>query len=168
MPFLRRTALARSRCFSGSQRARVSGVFPTPPCLPNAKNPLSPNIFSGGGSKCPSEVAPVELRSPPGGHGSPPRQRRPSGRTHAAWPEWKVRASPCTGPASPQPPGSAPPPGVLCGHFAQRAPPQLLPRGPEPRRAQVLGLKPAPRAHWAPRSPWPGHALPICRAQLCG
>lgn len=118
MPFLRRTALARSRCFSGSQRARVSGVFPTPPFLPNARNPLSPNIFSGAGSRCPSEVAPMELRSPPGGHGSPPRQRRPSGRTHAAWPEWKVRASPCTGPASPQPPGSAPRPGVLCGHLA--------------------------------------------------
>lgn len=27
MPFLRRTALARSRCFSGSQRTQVSGVF---------------------------------------------------------------------------------------------------------------------------------------------
>lgn len=142
MPFLRRTALARSRCFSGSQRARVSGVFPTLPCLPNARSPLSPNRFSGtrAGCSCPFGVAPAGLRSLPRGPGSPPRQRHPpSGRTHAAWPEWKARASPCTVPSSPQPPGAAPPIGRLHCRFARRAAPQLPLRSPGSRRAGVPG-----------------------------
>lgn len=139
MPFLRRTALARSRCFSGSQRAQVSRVSPTLPCLPNARNPLLLNRFSeaGTGYRCPSGVAPAGLRISHGGRGSPPRQRPPSGCTHAASPERKARASPCTAPASPQPPRSAPPAGGFCGRFARRAAPQLLPRGPRLRWAGV-------------------------------
>ena len=67
MPFLRRTALARSRCFSASQRDRVSGVFPIPPCLPNARNPLLSKRFSGtaAGCRCLSGAAPAGLRSSP-------------------------------------------------------------------------------------------------------
>lgn len=139
MPFLRRIALARSRCFSGSQRAQVSGVSPTPPCLPNARNPLLLNRFSaaGAGCRCPSGVAPAGLRSPHVGRGSPPRQRPPSSCTHAAWPEGKERASLDMAPASPQPLGSAPPAGVFCGRFARMAAPQLLPCGLGPRVARV-------------------------------
>lgn len=93
MPFLRRMALARSRCFSGSQRAQVSGVSPTLPCLPNARNPLLLTRLSeaGAGCRCPSGVAPAGLRSPHGGRGSPPRQSPPIG-LHSRSFAWKEGA----------------------------------------------------------------------------
>lgn len=87
----------------------------------------SPNRFSGAGAGCicPSGVAPAALRSQPGNAAARPSRDPSSGRTHAAWPEWKARAPPCTGPASPQQPGSAPPTGGLQCRFARRAAPQL-------------------------------------------
>ena len=76
MPFLRRTALARSRCFSGSQRAQISGLIPIPPCLPNARSPLSEQIFwCGSGLQLPLRGRPSGAPEPARERGSPPKQR---------------------------------------------------------------------------------------------
>lgn len=134
--------MARSRGFSGSQRVRVSGVFPARPFLPDARKLLLWNRVWGreraaGASRgSPQRGSGARQR----GRGSPPRQT-PSGRTHAAWPEWKARESSCTAHASPQPPGSAPRAGGLRSHFARRPAPQAVPR-------------------CAPQSPWPRQVPP--------
>lgn len=141
-PFLRRAALARSRGFSGSQRVRVSGVFPARPFLPDARKLLLSNRVWGreraaGASRgSPQRGSGARRR----GRGSPPRQT-PSGRTHAAGPEWKARASSCTAHASPRPPGPAPRVGGLRSRFARRPAPQAAPR-------------------CAPQSPWPRRVPP--------